>query len=183
MAKIDFNSDNVADGTSGRGRTVEPVPAGEYLVEIVKSAIRPVKSGNGKYVYLEMRIVEGPEEGRYLFDRLNYDNPNQTTQDIAQKALKRVMRWCGLHGELVDTEQLHFKRFNALVSVRKDPLFGLQNQVRYPDPPADDPAMMTVAADDQARVEINRHGPPPRAVPSRASSSGATRPWQQKPRF
>jgi hypothetical protein len=174
MAKIDFNSDNVGDSNGG-GRGFEPVPAGEYLVEIIKSAIKPVKSGNGKYVYLEMRIVEGPEEGRYLFDRLNYDNPNHTTQDIAQKALKRVMRWCGLHGELVDTEQLHFKRFEVLVSVRKDPLFGLQNQVRYPDPPADDPATMTVAA--------NGREPQLKAVPSRATGTGTTRPWQQKPRF
>jgi hypothetical protein len=168
MAEIRFDPDNVEDD----GNDFTPLPAGRYLVEIIESDTRPTKNGSGEYVHLKMRVVEGPYENRYLFDNLNYINQNQQTQQIAQKSLRRLCRLCEVEGELQNTEQLHFHRFHASVSIRKDTGWGEQNAVRYPD--VADPNQMDML--EPAPTPAPK--PAARPVP-RPAATGATKPWQK----
>lgn len=158
MAAINFNPDSVTEDAK-----FDPIPPGQYLVEIVDSDIRETKSGSGRYVYLDMRVVEGPCEGRHVFDRLNHENDSQTASEIAQRALKRICRLCGIRGDLHDTQDLHFKRFNVFVTVKTDS-YGQKNVVRYSDgPPQEQP----------------RAQPPRQEAPAPDNS----KPWQRKARF
>jgi hypothetical protein len=178
MAEIRFNPDAVEDD----GVDFAPLPQGRYLVEIIESDTRPTKSGSGEYVHLKMRVVEGPYENRLLFDNLNYINQHATTQQIAQKSLRRLCRLCSVEGELENTEQLHFHRFHVSVSVKADAGYGPQNAVRYPDAP--DP--------DQPEMWDGKMGgvPQPPATPApkpaaaarpvlRPAATGAAKPWQK----
>lgn len=173
MARISFDQDKV-EGTG----SFTPIPPGKYLVEITDSDVRPTKSGTGEYVYLVLRVVDGPHEGRLIFDRLNYINQNQQAEEIAQKALKRLCRLCGIRGELTDTQDLHFKRFEASVGVRADQGYGEQNQVRYPDLPAE-----MAKRDEPVHVPVNGEEAVPQKVAPRPAPAGGQRPWQQKSRF
>lgn len=161
MAAINFKPDAVAD--DGK---FDPLPPGEYQVEIVDSDIRPTKAGTGNYVYLDMRVVTGAHEGRHLFDRLNHENVNVKTAEIAQRTLKRICRLCAIRGDLADTRNLHFKRFYISASVKVDG-YGPKNVVRYLEP----------------QENGGRPDHQPRQEPPRQEPPTADKPWQRKPRF
>jgi len=57
--KLDFS--NVTGGN------FEPIPAGDYVVEIEKVENRTAKSGN-EMLSLTFNVVEGEYEGRKIFD-------------------------------------------------------------------------------------------------------------------
>jgi hypothetical protein len=179
MARLSFDPD-ATDGTGG----FTPIPPGKYLLEIQESDVRPTKAGTGEYLYLVLRVVTGPYEGKLIWDRLNFSNPNPVTQEIAQKALKRLVRLCGLPISVLhnlDTQVLHFKRFEAAVSIRQSPGFDPQNAVRYPDaqdavdeaPKSNGGALPVAPAQQRAASQQL-----PRPVPS-----GGPAPWKKAPRF
>ena len=77
-----FNANNVEP-------TVEfdPIPAGKYLAMITDSEMKPTKSGSGSYLQLAFQILEGEYKGRFVWARLNLDNPNSTAVQIAKAEL------------------------------------------------------------------------------------------------
>jgi hypothetical protein len=95
----------------------EVIPPGKYVCQIVASERRPTKSGDGAYLWLEEEILEGEYAGRRVFDRLNIQNQNVQTVEIANRTLSAL---CHAVGELKvkNSEQLHFKPFVATVRVR-----------------------------------------------------------------
>jgi hypothetical protein len=38
----------------------ELLPAGDYVVQIVESEMRPTRAGNGEFLWLMMDVLEGP---------------------------------------------------------------------------------------------------------------------------
>jgi hypothetical protein len=170
MASLLFNTEKVDES-----KAFTPVPAGRYLVEVISSEIKQTKTGKGEYIFLILRIVEGPHEGKKIFDRINFINQNKDAENIAQRALKKLCLACGVRGELKDTEQLHFKRFHAHILVRQDPGYPAQNSIRYPDSPADAPLF-----ENGSGAVATKEKPAPIARPK---PSGAAKPWQKEPRF
>jgi hypothetical protein len=107
--------------------TVDPnagfslVPPGKYVAHIVLSDMRPTRDGTGQYLYLELEILEGPEKGKRLFERLNLVNANDTTVRIAQQTLSQICHAIGVMS-VSDSEQLHVRRM--IVDVRISPPKG-----------------------------------------------------------
>jgi hypothetical protein len=97
--------------------SLEPIPAGWYTVVIVKSEMKPTKSATGEYLQLDMQVVQGEYEGRYVFDRLNLINQNSVAVDIAQKSLASICRAVGVLTP-ADSGELHDRPFQVKVSVR-----------------------------------------------------------------
>ena len=60
----------------------------------------------GKYLWLMLDILEGPQQGRKVFDQLNLVNANPTTVEIAQRTLSAI---CHATGRLQvnDSDELH----------------------------------------------------------------------------
>ena len=85
----------------------EPVPAGWYIAQIVKSEYKATAAKTGHYLTCQFKIVE-PEEhkGRVVFNLMNLDNPNQTAVEIATKELGSLCEACGID-ELEDSVELH----------------------------------------------------------------------------
>lgn len=83
-----------------------PIPAGVYTAQIVKSEMKPTKNGNGSYLQLTFQILDGDHVNRQLWLRLNLQNQNQQTVEIAEKVLATICDICNID-ILTDTEELH----------------------------------------------------------------------------
>lgn len=132
-------------GTEFDATTVDPssgfplIPPGKYLAQIVASEMRVTKDGTGEYLQLEIEVIDGPETGRKVFDRLNLHNSNQTTVQIAQRTLSQICHATGVMA-VSDSEQLHARRM--LIDVRVEPGTGQyrdQNRVVSYMPPDGSP--------------------------------------------
>lgn len=94
----------------------EALPAGEYLVVISKSDMKPTKAGTGHYLELQLQVLEGEHANRIVFDRLNLDNPNQTAVEIAQGTLSAICRAVGVMTPS-DSAELHDLPLIAVVKL------------------------------------------------------------------
>lgn len=108
---------------------LEPVPPGDYVVHIKNSEMKPTKKEDGQYLNLEMEVTEGEYKGRYIFDRLNLQNPNQTAVEIAHKTLSAICHAVGVM-KVKDSSQLHYKRMLVRVDVEKREGYSAQNVVK-----------------------------------------------------
>lgn len=77
-------------------RVFEPLPAGKYPAVITDSEWKRTKSGNGRYLQFAFQVIEGPHKGRILWARLNLENHNATTVEIAQAELSAICRAVGV---------------------------------------------------------------------------------------
>lgn len=84
----------------------EPIPAGKYLATITQSEMKPTKSGVGQYLQLTFQLLDGPSKGRFLWARLNLDNPNATAVQIARAELSAICRAVGVMAPR-DSVELH----------------------------------------------------------------------------
>ena len=84
----------------------EPIPAGKYLAIITESAMKPTKSGSGSYLELVFEVIEGEYKGRNLWARLNLDNANPLTVQIARAELSAICRATGVM-QPKDSIELH----------------------------------------------------------------------------
>ena len=134
----------------------EILPAGKYRAQIVESEMRVTKNGMGKYLWLMLDILEGPQQGRKVFDQLNLVNANPTTVEIAQRTLSAICHATGkMH--VSDSEELHLIPMTIQVKIRPPKNgYGESNAIAYlppergsapaarPAKPAPDPASSSV---------------------------------------
>ena len=110
-------------GQTFDSNTVEPavpfevVPTGKYPVHIVNSEMKETKGGDGKFLWMELEILDGQHKGRKLFDRLNLINSNQQAVEIAQRTLSAICQATG-QVQISDSQQLHGRAMLASVRVR-----------------------------------------------------------------
>lgn len=97
--------------------TFDPVPPGWYVVQIIGSEGKPTKAGDGGYLELKLQILEGEHKNRVVFDRLNLQNKNAQTAEIATKQLSAICHAVGVI-QMSDTQQLHGKPLLAKIAVR-----------------------------------------------------------------
>lgn len=112
MSEVHFDATEVEPNAP-----FNPLPPGDYPVMIVNSEMRPTKKGDGRYLWLEMEVLDGPLKGRHVWDRLNIDNPNAKAVEIAKRTLSAICRAVGVM-QLTDSEQLHGKALLARVKTR-----------------------------------------------------------------
>jgi len=96
----------------------EPIPAGKYLAAITNSEMKPTKSGTGSYLQLTFTILEGEYKGRLLWARLNLDNPNPLTVQLARGELSAICRAVGVM-QPKDSVELHNLPLTLRVKVKK----------------------------------------------------------------
>ncbi len=74
----------------------EPIPAGKYLALITESEMKPNKAGTGNYLQFTFQILDGPHKNRLVWARLNLENPNAITVQIARAELSAICRAVGV---------------------------------------------------------------------------------------
>lgn len=163
-----FNPNDVPEDD----RTFEPLPAGDYTMQVIESEIKDTKSGTGQQLVLTLEVIEGPLSNRRVWDRLNIRNQNADAQRIAQRALADLCLAVGI-GSLRNTEDLHFKPFVGRVTIKVDKKgeYGPQNSVRYKPRGGQAPAAAQPGAQQQGRPSA----PPPA---QKQAAAGGARPWR-----
>lgn len=152
----------------GEETSYEPIPPGEYPMHIVASEMAPTKDGRGRYLKLELEICEGPQAGRKLTERLNLENTNAQTVEIAQRTLRSIIFAAGL-SSCDDSEQLHLRRMIVKVKVKPgDDKYGPSNEIGGYKPAG-------------GAVQSSRSAPSPTPTPSPAAaqSGGSVPPWKR----
>jgi hypothetical protein len=93
------------------------IPPGKYKAVITKSEERPTKAQTGSMLVLTCQIIDGPHNGVTLMDRLNLNNPNKTTEEIAQRTLSAICRAVGVMMPN-DSSDLHDKPLMITVKIK-----------------------------------------------------------------
>lgn len=140
------------------------IPAGEYVAHIVKSEMKETKDKSGSYLQLQFTVLEGEQAGKSLFLRLNLQNQNAQTVEIAYKVLATICEICGVD-VLEDSEDLHnVPMMITVIEKEGNAQYPKQNDIR-----------------GYAAIEgAVRTAPAPSApVRAPAQSGGKTPPWKK----
>ena len=86
-----FDADTVEPTTD-----FETIPADKYEAVITESEFKPTKAGTGNYLQLTFQVIAGAYKNRFLWARLNLNNPNATAVTIAQSELSAICRAVGV---------------------------------------------------------------------------------------
>jgi len=136
------------------------IPPGKYKVQIVEASVNQTKAGNGHYIKLQMKVIEGERKGAVLFDNLNIDNPSTQAVEIAKRTLSAVCKALQIE-RCKDTAQLQDGILNAHVKVKDD-----QNRIR------------TYSAAGDTTVAVSTQQPRNEEEPNEGSQEEKL-PWQR----
>ena len=96
----------------------EPLPAGEYKVQITDSDIVTPKSGNGSMIKFTYEVIADPQfDGRKIFDNIIIEHSSVEAERIGKQKLNTICALTGVKA-LKDTAQLHGKVMALLISVK-----------------------------------------------------------------
>lgn len=177
----EFNADEIPEDD----HSFDPIPAGEYLMQVIESDVVETKNKTGYQLVLTLEVIDGPHANRRVWDRLNIRNQNPDAQRIAQRSLADLCLAIGI-SSLRNTEDLHFHPFIGKVTIQKDKTgeYGPQNRVRYKVRGGAAPARSTHAAcvksaeskqDARQTTASNTHT----NSPSKGNAVGS-RPWARQ---
>jgi len=141
----------------------DPIPNGDYLCIITTSEMKPTKAGDGAYLELELQVIEGPYQGRKLWDRLNLNNANETAVKIAKGTLSAICRAVGVL-QPKDSCELHDLPVVVKVACKKrDDTDELTNVIKG-----------YKKRDAVATTPVS-----PSSAPANAAATSSTPPWQR----
>ena len=112
--KLEFNTDEVEVVDDD----FSPLPPGNYPVIVESSEFKETRAGNGKFLLLQLMVMDGKGKNRKLFDRLNLENPNPQAVEIAKKQLASLCRAMGKQ-KIADSSELHNNPVVARVEIQK----------------------------------------------------------------
>jgi hypothetical protein len=99
-------------------QSFEPVPAGEYILQVTSAELKQTKSGTGLMVNVCFDII-GPEyQGRKIFQNYNIRNDNTVAENIGKQQLKALTVAAGITADLRDTDQLLGATVRASVVIK-----------------------------------------------------------------
>jgi len=140
----------------------DPIPNGDYLCIITTSEMKPTKASDGAYLELELQVIEGPYQGRKLWDRLNLNNANETTVKIAKGTLSAICRAVGVL-QPTDSCELHDLPLVAKVACRK----------------RDDTDELTNVIKSYKKRDAMAAVPASSPAPAKAAATSSTPPWKR----
>ncbi len=124
MSSLNFNP---ADFSAAAGAAA--IPSGQYEAEVIDSAKRPARSGDGEFLQLCYQIVSGEYRHRVVWVRLHVGSANETISRMAKEELAAICRAAGID-RLTDSSQLHHKVMQISIGVRHRGGADITNVVR-----------------------------------------------------
>ena len=158
-----------------------PIPAGTYTAEINRSEIKDTKRGDGNYLSLGLKILEGEYAGRVIFQNINLRNPNQIAMQIGRKQMAQLFHACGKLG-VQDSSELHGipMQIKVAISVDKSGMYDPSNEVKKFAPIANSrPTFGNQApmAQQPVQQQTQPQMPPQQQAPMQSQSD--LPPWQR----
>jgi hypothetical protein len=106
-----------------------PLEPGTYICEIGAIGLKANKAGTGKLIEVRYKVVDGPGKGRFIFDLMNYMNPNEQAQIIGRGQLAQLAEACKIVGQIKDLAVFHGKLCRVTVKVKTSVGYQPQNEV------------------------------------------------------
>jgi hypothetical protein len=110
FADVDMNGVEPQDDFS-------PIPVGEYVAVIVASEVKQTKDYTGKYIKLEVEIVDGKYKKRKLWQNLNLWNRNEQAVAIAKREMASIKIATG-KPNATDTVEFHNRPVLITVGIK-----------------------------------------------------------------
>lgn len=129
MATLNLKFEQAEVAEAQKGGSFDPIPAGNYIVEINRSEIKATKAGTGSYLSVGFKILDGNMAGRIIFQNITLANPNQIAANIGREQMAQLAGACGIY-QLQDSEQLHGIPMEIKVTVKKDAQYGDSNDIK-----------------------------------------------------
>lgn len=175
MAQFGFNPQEVQITND-----FQPLPAGEYLVEVEKSEVKDTKNLDGKYLNFQFKVLDQRFNGRVLFDiaMIESDRSDENMMKALQGAREKITLMCQAAGkpQAQDSDELIGIPMIAKVKV-KEGRDGLENSiVTYKSAGAVQPGAMQANQAPQAQ-----YAPPaqPAQQYAQAPAQPAQPSWQR----
>jgi hypothetical protein len=163
----DFNANAVEPA-----RSFDPIPAGWYAVEIDKAMVKDTAAKTGKYLKLELIVLDEPHNGRHLFANIPLANPNPQAVEIGQRELAGLAVACGITA-LRDSAELLQKQLSVKVKIKTDDGREPDNAVvAYR-------ALEGAAAANPPTKPTTPAAPNPQPKPAAAAPASGKRPWER----
>lgn len=97
----------------------ELIPNGLYKMAAIEAEVCQSKSGQGQYIKITWKIIEGQYNNRQIIDNVNIRNTNPEAERIGRSQLASILMAMGM-AECGDTDLLLNRPIMAKVGVRKD---------------------------------------------------------------
>ena len=115
------------DPATHEGNSWDVLPAGEYVAQVVEASIQQPNSGDGYYLSLTWKIIEGAYEGRQVWQRITYQHSSEQAQTFGRKTLKDLCVATEVAEQVDDAEVFLFKPVRIRLGIERD------KQGVYPD--------------------------------------------------
>ena len=115
------------DPETQEGNSWDVLPVGEYVAQVVEASILKPNSGDGYYLALTWKIIEGDYEGRQVWQRITYLHSSEQAQTIGRRTLKDLCDALGVNEQVKDAEVFLFKPVRIRLGIERD------KQGVYPD--------------------------------------------------
>ena len=115
------------DPATQEGNAWDVLPVRQYVAQIVEASIQQPNSGDGYYLALTWKIIEGDYEGRQVWQRITYLHSSEQAQTIGRKTLKDLCDALGVNEQVKDAEVFLFKPVLIRLGIERD------KQGVYPD--------------------------------------------------
>lgn len=112
-AILNFDASQVAPDTGVQ----DAIPAGWYNMLIDASEMKPTRDGTGHYLELRHNVIDGAQQSKKVYARLNLRNANPQAQEIGYKQLSAVCHATGVI-QVGDSAQLHNIPMKVKVKLR-----------------------------------------------------------------
>ncbi len=123
--QLNFDANNVEPDQKPK-----PVPTGWYNVIMTESEEKPTNAGDGSYLNIQLKIVDGDFANRVLFARLNLNSASEKAREIAYKQLSAICHATG-QMQIQQSSQLHGLPFQArAVHVPADGEYDEKNDIK-----------------------------------------------------
>ncbi|MBX9760665.1 MAG: DUF669 domain-containing protein [Beijerinckiaceae bacterium] len=184
MASLrDFMDFDDSDIPADKGGSFEPIPAGDYVLQVDNEEVRLTKDQSGAMLVCTFKVLDGEHEGRLIFTNFNIRYKSAQAQKIGVGQLKALCLACNLDYELVKdaSEMLRQIPFRAAVGFEKEQAgYERRNKITkyYPvdvAPPASYAPPVQQAAPQTPAAPPPRQAPPP----TTQRPAGAGLPWQR----
>lgn len=149
-----------------------PIPAGDYILELVDREFKPTKDGTGAMMSCQFKVSEGGFEGRRVFANFNIKNKSEQAQRIGLGQVKGFCAAAGVSWEdaRADSSILIGRPCLATVGLSK-------TTDQYPDPRNEIKAFKMATGE----VPAGKPAPAPRPMASApASAGGKALPWKKQ---
>lgn len=116
------------DAGSVDAQQYDVLPAGWYTASIVGAELRTTKSGNGRYIAVQYRILGPTHQNRVVYGNLNIRNQNADAERIGREQLGSLCIAIGMQ-KLKDTDELAGRSVQIKLKVRQSEQYGDSNDV------------------------------------------------------